>query len=281
MNPIFDYTNYRKYLQDYYQWAKVNVRGFSHRAFLAKAEMSGPNYLKRVMEGVHNLTESSISKFAKALDLSETEATFFKYLVFFNQARTLDEKDRYFEILIHLKSPHSQHVLEKFQYDYYKDWYNIAIREILSYFPYKDKPAELAKEIAPPISPKKVKKALELLERLGLIERREGGSYALTSRAITTGSEVRSLLVPKFHITMAKLAAEAVTRFHKDERYFSSISMSFSEEGYREVIRLIRDLRKKVIQRVAEETDPDRAYHLNLQLFPMSRPKSKRRRKNG
>ncbi len=100
MNPIFDYTNYRKYLHDYYKWAKVNVRGFSHRAFLAKAGMSGPNYLKRVMEGVHNLTENSIPKFATAMDLSETEATYFKYLVFFNQGKTLDEKDKYFEILM-------------------------------------------------------------------------------------------------------------------------------------------------------------------------------------
>jgi uncharacterized protein (TIGR02147 family) len=240
--------------------------------------MSGPNYLKRVMEGVHNLTANSIPKFALALGLSETEAAYFKYLVYFNQAKTLEEKDKYFDILMELKSPHSQHVLEKSQYNYYTDWYNIAIREILSYFPYKDNPDELGKEIAPPVSPKKVKKALELLEQLQLIEKRSDGAYSLTSRAITTGPEIQSLLIPKFHLTMGKLAWEAVTRFKKDDRYFSSVSMSITRSGYEKLIHMIRDFRKKVVERVAEEADADRAYHLNLQLFPMSKPKKKKRK---
>ena len=174
---------------------------------------------------------------------------------------------------------HSQHLLEKSQYNYYKDWYNIAIREILSYFPYKGDPAELGKEIAPPISPKKVKKALELLETLELIEKRTDGSYALTSRAITTGPDIQSLLIPKFHISMAKLAEEAVTRFKKEDRYFSSVSMSLSKENYEAIIQLIRDFRKKVVEKVSEEADPDRAYHLNLQFFPMSRPRKKKKKK--
>ena len=74
LKSIFDYTDYRKYLLDYYAWAKANKRGFSHRAFMAKTGMSGPNYFKRVMEGVHDLTEHSIPKFSQALELSGAEA---------------------------------------------------------------------------------------------------------------------------------------------------------------------------------------------------------------
>ena len=33
---VFDYTDYRRYLREYYAWAKENERGFSHRAFMAK-----------------------------------------------------------------------------------------------------------------------------------------------------------------------------------------------------------------------------------------------------
>src|SRR3954464_9909208 len=123
---VFDYTDYRKFLREYYAWAKTNKRGFSHRAFMAKAGMSGPNYFKRVMEGVHNLTEHSIPKFTSALELTEPEAGYFKHLVLFNQARTLEEKDRLFSVLMDMKSPRSHYVLEKAQYDYYKDWYNVA-----------------------------------------------------------------------------------------------------------------------------------------------------------
>ncbi|MBF0432853.1 MAG: TIGR02147 family protein [Fibrobacteria bacterium] len=278
MKSIFDYTNYRKYLQDYYSWAKINVRGFSHRAFLKKAGMSGPNYLKRVMEGVHKLTDNSIPKFAKALSLSESETVYFQYLVYFNQAKTLADKDKYFEVLMDLKGPYAQYKLDRGQYDYYKEWYNIAIREILSYFPYKNNPDTLGKEIAPPVSPRKVKKSIELLEGLGLIEKRSDGSYAQTNRAISTGPDFRSLLVSKFHISMAKLAAEAITRFKKEDRYFSSVSMSLSRESFEMVIRLIREFRKTVIERVSQETDPDRVCHLNMQLFPMTKPPKKKKK---
>ena len=40
MRPIFEYSDYRQFLRDYYAWAKENKRGFSHRSFLSKAGMA-------------------------------------------------------------------------------------------------------------------------------------------------------------------------------------------------------------------------------------------------
>jgi uncharacterized protein (TIGR02147 family) len=277
---IFDFTDYRRFLREYYAWAKTNQRGFSHRAFMAKTGMSGPNYFKRVMEGVHNLTDNSIPKFASALELTDSEANYFKYLVYFNQAETLAEKDRFFGILMDLKTPHSHYVLEKAQYDYYKDWFNIAIREMLSFFPYKDNPQEMAKRLSPPIPPKKVKKAIELLEQLSLIEKTEDGTYKASSKFILTEPDVQSLLVPKFHQAMTRLAEEAITRFPRGERYFSGSTVSLSERTYQEIIELIRITRKEVLRKVGEDQEPDRVYHLNMQLFPLTTGAPKKKRKS-
>jgi uncharacterized protein (TIGR02147 family) len=277
---IFDFTDYRRFLREYYAWAKTNQRGFSHRAFMAKTGMSGPNYFKRVMEGVHNLTDNSIPKFASALELTDSEANYFKYLVYFNQAATLAEKDRFFGILMDLKTPHSHYVLEKAQYDYYKDWFNIAIREMLSFFPYQDNPQEMAKRLSPPVPPKKVKKAIELLEQLSLIEKSEDGTYKASSKFILTEPDVQSLLVPKFHQAMTRLAEEAITRFPRDERYFSGSTVSLSARTYQEIIELIRATRKEVLRKVGEDQEPDRVYHLNMQLFPLTTGAPKKKRKS-
>ncbi len=271
MISIFDYTNYRQYLTDYYNWAKQHVPGFSHRAFLVKAGMSGPNYLKKVMEGQHNLTENSITKFALALDLNESEANYFSILVQFNQSKTLSEKDKCFAELLRLKGPYSKKRIEHDQYDYYRDWYNIAVRETLSYFHYQENPDDLARTISPAISESQVKNSLALLERLGLIEKRSDGSYFQTSRALATGSDIQSLLVQKFHQSMAKLAEEAVDRYSSDVRNFTSVTMSASQENYFQVVKIVAELRKKVVERISEETQPDLTYYLNLELFPLSR----------
>jgi uncharacterized protein (TIGR02147 family) len=272
--PVFNYTDYRRYLREYYAWAKAHQRGFSHRAFMAKTGMSGPNYFKRVMEGVHNLTENSIPKFAAALELTETEAGYFKNLVYFNQAETLEDKDKYFGVLMELKSPHSQYQpqyrLEKAQYEYYRDWYNIAIREMLSFFPYDGNAAEMGKRLAPPVPPKQVKQAIKLLEGLGLIAQGEDGIYRATAKFILTDPDVQSLFIPKFHQAMTRMAGEAITRFPKDERYFSSSTVSLSERTYRDIIELIRGTRKEVLRKVGEDPGPDRVYHLNMQLFPLT-----------
>lgn len=273
MKSVFEYTDYRKYLRDYYAWAKAHQKGFSHRAFMAKAGMSGPNYFKRVMDGVHDLTDNSIPKFSAALDLTETETNYFRHLVYFNQASTLDDKDRHFGALMRLKTPHNHYVLEQAQYDYYKDWYNIAIREMLAFFPYRENAGdagEMARRLAPPVPPKVVKKAVALLTSLGLVEKSADGTYKATSSFIHTDPDVQSLLIPKFHQAMTRLAGEAITRFPKEERYFSGSTVSLSERTYKEIIELIRATRKDVLRRVGEDTQPDRVYHLNMQLFPLT-----------
>ncbi|MEO7425413.1 MAG: TIGR02147 family protein [Fibrobacteria bacterium] len=279
LKSIFDYTDYRRYLREYYAWAKTNQRGFSHRAFMAKTGMSGPNYFKRVMDGVHNLTENSIPKFASALGLTESEGNYFKYLVRFNQAETLEEKDRCFGLLMDLKTPHAHYVLEKAQYDYYKDWHNVAIREMLAFFTYRDNAAEMGKRLAPAVPPKKVKQSIELLLSLGLIEKAEDGSYRAASKFILTDPDVQSLFIPKFHQAMTRLAEEAITRFSKEERHFSSSTVSLSERTYKEIIELIRATRKEVLRKVGEDQEPDRVYHLNIQLFPLTTPPARKGRK--
>jgi uncharacterized protein (TIGR02147 family) len=280
LKSIFDYTDYRTYLREYYVWAKANQRGFSHRSFMAKTGMSGPNYFKRVMEGVHDLTDKSIPKFIQALHFTETEATYFRHLVYFNQAGTLEEKDRCFNVLMDLKTPHRHTVLEKAQYNYYQDWYNIAIREMLAFFPYQDNAKEMGKRLSPPVQPKKVKKSIELLETLGLVEKTTTGNYKASSQFLLTNPDVQSLLIPKFHQAMARLAEGAITRYSKEERHFSSSTVSISERTYKEIIELIRNMRKEVLRKVGEDQEPERVYHLNMQLFPLTAPISKRKRKS-
>src|SRR5438045_8662218 len=94
---LFEYEDYRKYLKDLYDFQKKNRRSFSFRFFSHHAGFTSPNYLKLVMDGARNLTEESIQKFANGFKLNQQETDFFKNLVFFTQAKTSEEKSRYYE----------------------------------------------------------------------------------------------------------------------------------------------------------------------------------------
>jgi uncharacterized protein (TIGR02147 family) len=278
MPSIFDYTDYRRFLHDYYAWAKQNKRGFSHRSFLSNAGMSGPTYLKRVMEGLHDLTKTSTQKFSKALELSHIEGEYFESLVGFNQATTPAEKDQHFKRLMELRPARSQTTLERTQYDYYQNWYNIAIREMLAFLPYKNNAGEFSRRLTPAVPPGKVKKAVELLQSLGLLTQTPEGLRA-SKALLKTDPSMDSLFLPRFHQSMAKLAVEALERFHKTERYFSGTTVSISAEVYEVLVEKIRALRRDILEHVQADPSPDRVYHLNMQLFPLTSGPRKRGRK--
>jgi uncharacterized protein (TIGR02147 family) len=278
MPSVFDYTDYRLFLRDYYTWAKLNRRGFSHRSFLADAGMAGPTYLKRVMEGLHDLTRTSVPKFAKALQLVSTEAEYFDALVGFNQATTPAEKDRHFKRLMEIRPARSQTTLERTQYDYYEHWYNIAIREMLAFLPYKNNAGAFARLLTPAVPPGKVKKAIDLLQSLGLLTQTPEGLRA-SKALLKTDPSMESLFLPRFHQSMAKLGLEALDRFGKNERYFSGTTVSISEETYEVVVEKIRALRRDILEHVQADPSPKRVYHLNMQMFPLTSGPRKRGRK--
>jgi uncharacterized protein (TIGR02147 family) len=45
MKSVFEYSDYREFLTDFYHFKKSTDSKFSHRSFLQKAGMSGPNFL--------------------------------------------------------------------------------------------------------------------------------------------------------------------------------------------------------------------------------------------
>ncbi len=277
---VFEYTDYRAFLRDFYAWSKSHKRGFSHRSFLKKAGMSGPTYLKRVMEGHNDLTDGSIPKFLRALELAPPESAFFEALVRFNQAATLAEKDKQFALVMELKCPPSVATLERHQYEYYQDWYNVAIREMLAFLPYRDNPSDFAKQLVPPIQPKRVKKAVELLDALDLLTRDADGGLRAATALLKTDPSMESLLLPRFHQSMAKLAVEALDRFRKHERYFSGTTVSISPEVYSVIVEKVRALRREILEHVKADPSPERVYHLNMQLFPLTTgPRKRGRRK--
>lgn len=276
---IFEYTDYRVFLRDFYTWSKANKRGFSHRSFLKKAGMAGPTYLKRVMEGQNDLTKTSVPKFVQALEFSLPEAEFFEALVLFNQAATLKDKDRQFARLMELKRPLSEATLERNQYEYYQNWYNVAIREMLAFLPYRDNAAEFSRQLTPPVPPKRVKKAVELLSDLKLLTDDGKGGLRAATALLKTDPSMESLLLPRFHHSMAKLAVEALDRFRKHERYFSGTTVSISPEVYAVVVEKIRALRREILEHVRADPSPERVYHLNMQFFPLTTGPRRRGRK--
>lgn len=270
MVKIYDFTNYREYLKAYFEDRKKRDSKFSHRYVSRRLGLSSPNLILMVIQGKRNLTPSLAFKISEEFKHNEKEAEYFENMVRFLQAKTNKEKDRCFNKMILLRrNINNAMKIEEYQYEYYTNWYNLAIRELVTHTEFKEDYKWLAKKISPPITPSQAKRSVDLLLKLGLIKK-NGKSYIRSSPIISTGPEVSSLAIVNFHKKMAERAASSLDTVPKDERDITSCTVNISEQSVTKIKNIIADCRKKVLS-IAKESNPaDRVYQINFQLFPIT-----------
>jgi uncharacterized protein (TIGR02147 family) len=267
---VYEFLDYREYLKAYYEFNKKKDAQFSHRIMARKMGFTSPNFLKLVIDKERNIGKSSLQKIIKGLGLKKKEAEYFSYLVFFIKAKTRIEKNYYYSLISSLRSKKIISPIQKDQFKYYNDWYNIVIRELINNQPVDVDYTEIAKKIIPPVLPKQVKKSIKILEELGLIERTKNGRFVQSSPLINTGNEVESLLLKNFHDKMIELGRLSLEQFPSEKREISSCTVKISEKGFKRLKARLQEFREEVLQIVKEDDKVDRIAQVNFQLFPLS-----------
>ncbi|MFW5774919.1 MAG: TIGR02147 family protein [Chitinivibrionales bacterium] len=269
MVNIFDYYDYRKYLRDVYEELHTKNPHFSYRYIREKTGMD-PGFLVKVFNHQKNLPEKSIPGFIKLLKLKKKRADYFESLVLFGRAKSDIQKKAFFEKLLSLKEPGSCRV-DADAYEFYTKWYYTAIRELLGFYPFCGDYAELANLLTPPIKVSEAKKGVQLLERLNFIEKDALGKYRLKNRFITTGELCQSIAVREFQKQTIRLASDSLESIPREKRDISTITATLSEEGFKKLQKRLADFRREILSLANEEQHANCAYHINFQLFPISK----------
>ncbi len=269
---IFDYLDYRAFLQDLFEFRKQGDRGFSHRSFSQRAGFASPNFLKLVMAGQRNLTTASLARVVKGFGLKKQEREYLENLVYMNQAATHDEKNHYYAKLMRLRSNSRVKLIDKACYEYLSTWYCPAVREVITFGGGRLSAADIASLLVPGVSVRDVERALRVLLDLGLIRRTEDGAWQQCDKALTTGPQVQMLGSANFHREMIRLAAEAIERFPAAERDIGALTLGIPAERFAEFRNRIMAFRRELLAMACEDDRPDRVIQVNIQLFPLTKP---------
>lgn len=271
MTDLINYMNYRDFLRDYYEEKKRAHSFYSFRLFSEKAGFKSPNFLKLVIEGQRNISKDSVFKFCKALGLNRKESDYFENLVFFNQSRTLEEKNSYLNKLMkHRKSTDPKRI-EKSEYSYFSQWYHPVIRELVCAPDFNEDYKKLGQAVIPAIGAAEAQKSVELLRDLGFIKRGKYGMYRKTSAVLTTGAQVRSVAVANYHRAMMRLASDSIERFPSAQRDIESITVSVSDETYLAMMGKAHDFLMELLRIAEADRNNERVAQVNLQIFPVSK----------
>lgn len=270
MKSVYEFIDYRKFLEHYYTEKKKSSRHFSYRFFAQKTGINSPSFLKHVMDGKRNLTAPAIEKFSNALKLNRKESVYFRHLVRFNQAKTSHEKQEHYAVLRSMSEAVKESVLKSSQFDYFDKWYTAVIRELVCLYDFMDNYKLLAKAVHPAITSPEAKKAVKLLLKLGLVKRKKNGAYVQSNRALIVDDTITSMAVRSFIETMLEHAKSALHTFEKPERHISGVTLGISQATYEVLAAEIDAFKDRVKTIVNRDEHSSRVYQLNISLFPAS-----------
>lgn len=266
---IFSYTDFRKYLGDYYLVRKQADRKFSHRFIQEKVGAGSAGWFADVVKGRTNIPGASVIKLAKLFQLKNMETDYFESMVSFGQAGSLDERSRYFQKMLAFKEVRAD-MVGMDRLEFYSKWYHGAIRELLFFVPFRGDYAELARKLSPPIRQAEARDSVALLERLGMVEPNGVGGFRSKEAVLKKDPAFPSVVMANFLKSNMELAIEALDRYSKDERDISALTISLSEEAFAKVKDDIRALRKKMLAMTEVDVAPSKVYQCNFQFFPLS-----------
>lgn len=269
MESIYSYIDYREWLNDLFAEKKRDTPHFSYRLFGSKVNLD-PSFLAKVLSGKRDLSTKSVESIAGYFSLTEGEASYFQTLLTFAKAKKESDKQIIFDELMVLRRTESR-VIVADQYEFYTKWYYSALRNLLQIYRFDGEDfRKLGKQLSPAISALQARTAIELLEKLSLIEIGEEGFYQLTQLAVSTGTKWDSLAIRKYHQNNIDLGREAIDRFPKDIRDISGVTMNIGKDDLPKIREMITKFRQDLIQYVNRDATPEQVYHLNLQFFPFS-----------
>jgi len=271
MINVYDYLDYQKFLQEYIEDQKKERSWFSYRYFAVKVGVDHSNLVK-IVQGKRHASKDLGLKLSNTIGFNLRETEYFTTLVAFSKAKTQTVSKHLIEKLISIKNVNLKKI-QPHQYEYFQKWIHTAIFSLLDYYNFKGDYRKLADQLTPKVQPKEAKESIELLEKLGMVSKDENGIFMHSNRMISSGANWSSVAVQRFQEETLNLALKSLLLHPKKTREINTLTVTVSREDAAAIKEMIENLRRSVVKLVEESNKADAVYQLNLQFFPLTKPK--------
>lgn len=205
---------------------KVNP-AYSLRAFAQSIGLSN-SQLSRVLNSKQGLSLEKAKNIAAQVGFSEEETDIFCLMVQATDARSKKERD---EAHTKLEDIQIQKMTSKDlglqDYEILRDWYNIAILELMDTHSFSGKPEWIAKQIG--ITPLLAEESIKKLLDIGVIES-ISGEIKKTQKILKINKSTPSDLMKNYYEQLLIKAKESIFLQSIDDRHLSSVTISLDEQ---------------------------------------------------
>ncbi len=270
MLNVFDYTDYRILLADLYQQRKSEWAAFSYRYICNRVGIASAGFFTNILNGKRNISDELIFKFAELFGFSRVETEYFECMVHYDQSKEPDRRKYYHDKMVAMRKT-SIYELTAEQNEYFSNWYNVAIRELINFYPFNGDYEVLAKMLAPSITATQAQSAIELLLKLNLI-RKDGDMYVVTDKTVRTSNQTSLSAIHHYQRAAMTLAQTAIERFDRADRNISTLTLNISTAQFKAISEKLTEFQLAALEMAKGDPEPsERVYQFNFQIFPLTK----------
>lgn len=267
MPDIFEFTHFRRYLEEMQEVRVLEDQSFNRTAICKKLGLPNTrSYFADVLRG-KVVSSRMATRFCEVFELDAKESAYFHAMVELDQAKTSERRKAALNALLSLH-PTPQRILQSDSYEYWSKWQHSTLFAILDVVDIADDVSGVSKCIYPPISSKKITESLALLARLELIRKNEFGFWKPSRDSISSGPFNNDDLIKQYHIQSFELSKYAILSPDEHPNVMSTFVFSASKNAYTELAKKLQEF-KEDARRIlrCDNEKPNGVYRLNLHLF--------------
>lgn len=273
-NDLYQYSNYRDFLNAEYYRRKTENKRFSLGAWAKRLDLKGNSALVMILNGQRHPGPNLVEKINDDLQFNSKEKSYFRDLVLYEKCR-VDRAQLKENILKRLEqaNPRKQfRELTRGQFEVIAEWHHYAIRELADLPDFKEDPYWIQSRLKTFVSIKAIQQALENLVKLGLLIRDENNLLKYANK-IVSQLDIPDPALKQFHESMLNQALISLKSDSVTEREISGMTFTVAQKNIEQAKQLIKNLYIEMTQ-LGPETQ-DSVYHLEVALFPVTITKEK------
>ena len=242
---IYDYIDFRKYLEEYRTARSSFDSRFTHYYICHRLGMKNSrSYFNNIIRGRKNISAETVGKLIELLEISSDEANYFRALVNYDQTRQPGEKKYYLDQIVNLNNT-PRKIIDEGAFQYFTTWYHPVIRELLETFDFDDDYPALAKRVDPPLSAGQARESIALLKKLNLIDKNELGFFKPNDKVVSTADSVQNLLVEQYQLLSLERARDRIVT-NKNGHKTTTMTIAVSRCGLEHVLEHMSRLRSSI-----------------------------------
>ena len=270
---IYDYTDYRDIIRDFYLEKKNGNSRYSY-SVLGQAIGLNASHVFCIVEKKRNLPVRCFPAVKKVLGLTGRAARYFDFLLAASRTKSEKTKTEILAKAFQLRDVKTHSLADKEQ-KYLSDWWTPVIRALIEVNQGRVDAKEISDSLEPSIEVKKVQESIDILQELGFIQDLGNGRVKLADAHINIAGEQRAQAIRQFQANVMQIGARSLNTIAPADRDISTLTMAVDQQGFEDIKAMIQEFRKDVQIRVDKCGKPTRVLQMNLALFPVAFNKKK------